>query len=205
MKITDIKAQVKRQGRYSVYVDEKYSFSLSENELLTVGLRIGQEYSAEEFENLKQKAVLDKAYMRAYDLLSRRARSEWELRDYLKRKDYDTPTINDIVKTLQGKGYIDDAKFAESWVRNRRLLKATSKMRLRQELKQKRVSDDVITIALEEDETSERDVLRDLVQRKRQQTRYQDKDKLMQYLLRQGFRYDDIKEVLNSEETRETD
>lgn len=205
MKITDIKAQVKRQGRYSIYVDEKYSFSLSENELLTVGLRIGQEYTPEEFNQLQKKAVLDKAYMRAYDLIARRMRSEWELRDYLKRKDYEAPTINEIVETLQDKGYIDDARFAESWVRNRRLLKATSKMRLRQELKQKRVSDDVISLALEEDDTSERDVLRDLVERKRQQTRYQDKDKLMQYLLRQGFRYDDIKEVIHSDETRETD
>ncbi len=195
MKITDIKQQVKRQGRYSIYVDGKYSFSLSENELLTVGLRIGQEYTQEEFDDLQKKAVLDKAYMRAYDQLSRRARSEWELRDYLKRKEYEESIIDQIITTLQDKGYVDDAKFAESWVRNRRLLKATSKMRLRQELRQKRVSDDVISKALEEDETSEQAVLKDLIERKRQQTRYQDKDKLIQYLMRQGFRYDDIKSV----------
>lgn len=199
MKITDIKAQVKRQGRYSIYVDEKYSFSLSENELLTIGLRVGQEYTQEEFDDLQKKAVLDKAYMRAYDQLSRRARSEWELRDYLKRKEYDEQTIDQIIITLHDKGYVDDAKFAESWMRNRRLLKATSKMRLRQELRQKRVSDDIINQALEEDETSEQDVLKDLIQRKRQQTRYQEKDKLMQYLLRQGFRYDDIKGVINGQ------
>lgn len=195
MKITDIKQQVKRQGRYSIYVDGKYSFSLSENELLTVGLRIGQEYTQEEFDDLQKKAVLDKSYMRAYDQLSRRARSEWELRDYLKRKEYEESIIDQIITTLQDKGYVDDAKFAESWVRNRRLLKATSKMRLRQELRQKRVSDDVISKALEEDETSEQAVLKDLIERKRQQTRYQDKDKLIQYLMRQGFRYDDIKSV----------
>jgi len=200
MKITDIKSQVKRQGRYSIYVDGKYSFSLSENELLTIGIRIGQEYEQKEFEELKQKAVLDKAYMRAYDQLSRRARSEWELRDYLKRKEYDELTINEIIETLQHKGYVDDAKFAESWVRNRRLLKATSKLRLRQELRQKRVSDDIISHALEEDETSEREVLKELVQRKRQQTRYQDEAKLMAYLLRQGFSYGEIKSVMSEAE-----
>ena len=146
---------------------------------------------------MKQKAVLDKAYMRAYDLIARRMRSEWELRDYLKRKDYDEATIQQIVNTLSDKGYVDDYKFAEAWVRNRRLLKATSKLRLRQELRQKRVPDDIISQALEADETPEQDVLKELIERKRQQTRYQDKDKLMQYLLRQGFRYDDIKESLN--------
>jgi hypothetical protein len=46
MKITAIKQQVKRQGRYSIFVDDKYAFSLSENALLdqkiTIGLEIGQ-------------------------------------------------------------------------------------------------------------------------------------------------------------------
>lgn len=200
MKITDIKSQVKRQGRYSIYVDGKYSFSLSENELLTIGLRIGQEYSKEEFDDLQKKAVLDKAYMRAYDQLSRRARSEWELRDYLKRKEYDEQTIDSIINTLSNKGYIDDFKFAETWVRNRRLLKPMSKVRLRQELRQKRVADDAITHALDEDEATEQDVLKDLVVRKRQQTRYQDAEKLKQYLVRQGFRYDDINDALNNQE-----
>lgn len=200
MKITDIKSQVKRQGRYSIYVDGKYSFSLSENELLTIGLRIGQEYSKEEFDDLQKKAVLDKAYMRAYDQLSRRARSEWELRDYLKRKEYDEQTIDSIINTLSDKGYIDDFKFAETWVRNRRLLKPMSKVRLRQELRQKRVADDAITHALDEDEATEQDVLKDLVVRKRQQTRYQDAEKLKQYLVRQGFRYDDINDALNNQE-----
>jgi regulatory protein len=196
MKITDIKQQVKRQGRYSIYVDEKYSFSLSEGELLDIGIRIGQEYTAEEFEELKKKALLDKAFMRAYDQLSRRARSEWELRDYLKRKEYEPEVIDAIIEVLVEKGHIDDAKFAESWVRNRRLLKPMSKMRLRQELRQKRVADEVIFIALEEDEGSETDILKDLVNRKRQQTRYQDDIKLKQYLLRQGFRYDEIQTAM---------
>ncbi len=200
MKITDIKSQVKRQGRYSIYVDGKYSFSLSENELLTAGLRIGQDYTKEEFDELQKKAVLDKAYMRAYDQLSRRARSEWEMHDYLKRKEYDEPTIDKIVNTLRDKGYIDDFMFAQSWVHNRRLLKPMSTIRLRQELRQKRVSDDAISRALEEDESSEQDVLRELVTRKRQQTRYQDVDKLKQYLLRQGFRYDDIRTALEDQE-----
>lgn len=200
MKITDIKQQVKRQGRYSIYVDGKYSFSLSENELLTIGLKIGQEYAKEEFNVLQKKAVLDKAYMRAYDLIARRMRSEWELRDYLKRKDYDEQTINEIVQTLQDKGYVDDTQFAEAWIRNRRLLKATSQIRLRQELRQKRVPDDVIDLALQADETSELDVLKELVERKRSQTRYHDDNKLKQYLLRQGFKYDEIKEVMKDEE-----
>lgn len=195
-KITDIKQQVKRQDRYSIYVDEKYAFSLSETELLNTGLRIGQEFTPEELEKLKQKAILDKAYDRALNLIARRQRSRWELEDYLKRKDYDEDTIQIILNRLSESGYVNDKAFATAWVSNRRLLKATSKRRLQQELRQKRVADEIIQEVLEADETSELDVLKELIIRKRKQSRYQDDLKLMQYLTRQGYNYGDIKTAL---------
>jgi regulatory protein len=200
MKITAIKQQVKRSDRYSIYVDEKYVFSLSESELLSTGLRIGQEFTEAELSELKDKAVLDKGYDRAINLISRRPRSEWELRDYLKRKDYDGSVSDQIISKLRERGYVNDEDFARRWIENRRLLKATSKRRLRQELKQKRVPDEIIDQVLNEDETDEREVLRELVERKRKQTKYQDDLKLMQYLSRQGYPYDLIKEVIKDED-----
>ncbi len=195
-KISAIKQQVKRADRYSIYVNSKYVFSLSEAELLKTGLRIGQEFTQKELEDLRKAAVLDKGYDRALNLISRRSRSRWELEDYLKRKDYEPEAIENILGALSEKGYVDDHDFAKRWVENRRLLKTTSQRRLRQELKEKRVANDIIDQALEEDETDEREVLRELVERKRKQTKYQDDLKLMQYLSRQGYNYDDIRIVL---------
>jgi len=79
MKITDIKQQVKRADRYSIYIDGKYSFSLSANELLNQHLKIGQELNRSQYNEMQQKALEDKAYMRSLDLLARRSRSEWEM------------------------------------------------------------------------------------------------------------------------------
>ncbi len=196
MKITDIKQQVKRQDRYSIYVDGKYVFSFSENELLDLGLRVGQEFNDGELEKLKKTSIEDKAYMRSLDLIMRRQRSEWEVRDYLKRKDYEPDVIEKILEKLSRAGYVDDKKFAEAWVNNRRLLKSTSKRKLIMELRQKRVNQEVISEVLADDQTDEQQVLRDLVIKKRQQSRYQDDTKLMQYLMRQGFNYDDVKSVV---------
>lgn len=197
-KITEIKQQVKRQDRYSIFIDGKYTFSLSENELMQSGIKINKSYSPSELEQLKQTAVLDKAYMRSLDLIMRRQRSEWEVGDYLKRKDYDLDTIEKTVDRLKKAGYVNDVKFAESWIRNRRLLKSTSKRKLFTELKQKRVDESVINLALEEDETDEIEVLKGLIEKKRQQSRYQDDQKLIAFLLRRGFNYEQIKEVLFS-------
>ncbi len=197
MKITTIKQQTKSQDRYSIFIDDKFAFGLSELGLINSGLRVGQELDREAVGRLKEDAAIDKAYNRTLALLARRPRSEGELRDYLKRKNYDSPTADVILNKLSKVGLVDDKAFAKLWVENRRLLKATSLRRLRQELRQKRIADDIIDEVLAADETDDRQVLRELVERKR--ARYPDKLKFMQYLARQGYNYDDIKSVLEEQ------
>ncbi len=197
MKITSIRQQIKRSDRYSVYVNGKYDFSLSAHELLASKLKINQALTDTELDELKDKAIIDKGYDRVLNLIIRRVRSEWEMRDYLKRKDYSINQIEKILNMLSKNGYVNDEDFARRWIENRRLLKSTSKRRLTQELRQKRVADEIIQQVLEADATDEQQVLRELIERKRQQTRYQNDLKLMQYLVRQGYTYGYIKAVLD--------
>lgn len=197
MKITAIKQQVKRTDRYSVFVDEKYAFSLSESGLIESGLASGQEITDAELQELKKAAGLDKAYGNALRYVAMRPRSEWEVTDYFRRKGIDLDAGQQIIARLRGVGLLDDAAFARAWVANRRLLKSTSKRRLHLELRQKHVSDVIIDQVLAEDETSERDTLRELIAKK--QARYPDRQKFMQYLARQGFNFDDIKTALDEE------
>lgn len=194
MKITAIKQQVKRNDRYSIYVDGKYSFSLSEGDLIKSGLRKNQEVNEAELDHFKDDSRLGKLYEKTLNLLSYRQRSEWELRDYLRRKKQDDNDIEKTLSKLSENGYVDDRRFAKSWVETRRLLKPMSQKRLRLELRQKRIADDIIDEILAEDETNELDVLKEIIERKAK--RYPDKQKLMQYLARQGFSYDNIKSAL---------
>ncbi|MGH7194806.1 MAG: hypothetical protein ACREJM_14920, partial [Candidatus Saccharimonadales bacterium] len=73
-----------------------------------------------------------------------------------------------------------------------------SRRKLGQELRAKRISDDVAARALDEDDADEQDILAELISRKRKQARYQDDQKLMQYLAGQGFGYGDIKAALEA-------
>lgn len=197
MKITGIKQQVKRTDRYSVFVDGKYSFSLSESALLNEGLASGQELDGHRLAALKDAAGTDKAYGNALRYVAMRPRSVWEMETYLRRKMVDEPAANQIIERLVALGLLDDAVFAQAWIANRRLLKNISKRKLRLELQQKHVSPAIIDQAMREDVTDERDTLRELIEKK--QGRYPDRQKLMQYLARQGFGYDDIKSALSGE------
>ncbi len=199
MKITAIKAQVKREGRYSIFVDGKYAFSLSAESLLETGLVNGQELGEADILAYKKLSSDDKAYGLTLEYVVRRMRSEGELHDYFRRKKYEPELAEQITTKLKRGGYVDDTEFARRWVENRRLLKATSIRRLQLELRQKKVSSDIIQAVLAEDETDERQVLRELVAKKRKQSRYQDDQKLIAYLARQGFSYEDIKTVLGED------
>ncbi len=165
--------------------------------MLNAGIRIGMELSKEELDELKERAGEDKAYDRVLRFIAIRQRSEWEVRQYLRRKNYDDEQIEKLLNKLSKRGFINDETFARAWVESRRLLKPISKRRLTQELRQKHVDPDIISTVLSADETDEREVLRQLIARKRKQTKYQDNLKLMQYLARQGYRYEDIKSQMD--------
>lgn len=195
MKVTAIKQQIKQKDRYSIFVDGKYAFSLSESALLDTRLNNGQELSEQELRGLKQQSADDKVFGLALRYVAIRQRSEWEIRSYLDRKKVSPALADVILNKLSELRFVDDRKFAEAWVNNRRLLRPTSKRKLQQELRAKRVSNEVIEQVLSEDEADERDVLRELIAKKR--ARYPDNLKLMQYLARQGFGYDDIKHALD--------
>lgn len=203
MNITAIKTQVKREGRYSIFVDGKYSFSLSADSLLDAGLTNGQELDEADIQAYKKLSSDDRAYGLALEYVARRMRSEGELRDYFRRKKYEPDLAEQIITRLARNGHVDDEEFARRWVENRRLLKATSARRLQLELQQKKVPHDIIQSVLSEDNTDEHVVLRELIARKRKQSRYQDNQKLIAYLARQGFNYDDIKLAVGETRTDE--
>lgn len=196
MKVTAIKTQVKREGRYSIFVDGAYAFSLSAEGLLDAGLTNGQELSQAELTDYKRLSQEDKAYGLALQYVARRMRSEGELHDYFRRKQYAPELGEQILQRLRRLNFVDDTEFARRWVENRRLLKSTSTKKLRLELRQKKVASDVIQLVMAEDETDDKQVLRELIDKKRKITRYQDDQKLIAYLARQGFNYDDIKGTL---------
>lgn len=198
MKITAIKQQVKHTGRYSIFVDGKYAFSLSDGALIDSGLSLGTDITASRLGELKQASADDKMYNALLGLIARRLRSRWELETYLKRKKVSPALVDQLLNKLSVVGLVDDAKFAEAWVNDRRLLRPTSRRKMTAELRLKRVPDETIKQAIGEEAELETTALQGIINKKRQQTKYKDDLKLMQYLARQGFSYGDIKDALAS-------
>ncbi len=197
MKITNIKPAVKTKGRLNIFVDGKYSFSLDEQQLLDCKLVLNQEINDRRLESLKKESDFGKKYARALELIMRRVRSEKEIRDYGWRKKWEPEETGRIIERLKTKGYQDDEMFARSWVRSRAALKHVSKRKLTLELRQKGIDSELIEKTLEQsEEYDEQQALAELVGKKR--ARYPDRNKFIAYLMRQGFRYDDVKQALDA-------
>ncbi len=196
MKVTAIKAQVKRGGRYSIFVDRKYCFSLSGAALLDSKLVTGQELSEQDVENYKQLSDDDKLYNRTLGFIAMRPRSRWEIQYYLERKKTPPPLIESILNKLSVVGLIDDYKYAQAFVNDRRMLRPTSRRKMMMELKKRRVSEEIIREALGSEQEDKGSALQDVIIKKRRQSKYQDDAKLMRYLAGQGFGYGDIKDAL---------
>ena len=210
MKITGITAQTKNDNRVNVMVDGTFRFSLDIFQVSDLGIRIGKDYTEEELLELEAESQFGKLYGRALEYCLMRPHSAKEVREYLYRKTRDTRTktggikkgvpievTHRVFERLVEKGYIDDEKFARYWVENRSVTKGASRRKLIAELRAKGVESSLVERLWQDSERSDEDELQKIIAKKR--GRYPDDQKFMQYLARQGFSYDDIKQALSSD------
>lgn len=207
MKITDISLQIRNPDRVNISVDGSYRFSLDVFQVGELGIKVGREYTEEELAALETESQFGKLYSRALEYCLRRPHSIKEVRDYLRRKTfdrrgkdgkvmkgYDSSLADRVLEKLQRKRYVDDEQFARWWVENRNMTKGSSLRKLSAELRAKGVDASIIAQALEGTERSDDVELEKMIAKKR--TKYPDDQKLIQYLARHGFSYDDIMTAL---------
>lgn len=198
--ITRISPQVKREGYYNIYINDKYELSLSELDLASFQLKTNQTLDEKKLEELKRAQSRSKSYNFAIRYLALRPRSIKEVRDYLViRKGFTSEDAQQAIDSLASEKYLDDADFAEMWVRNRTLLSPKSNRVLRLELMKKGIDNSIIDTVLSDiDKDQQLEILNALIEKKLRQSRYQDKQKLTEYLSRQGFTYGLIKQAMES-------
>ncbi len=86
---------------------------------------------------------MEKTLHLAVRYLGYRPRSEQEVNDYLKKKQYDKKIISKIIALLKRHDYLNDETFARLFVESRKRRNPKSKFALGYELKQKGISSDI--------------------------------------------------------------
>ncbi|TVT02830.1 regulatory protein RecX [Amycolatopsis bartoniae] len=116
---------------------------------------------------LSPEEAWKKAKEVCFDLLAIRARTKDELRQALRRKGFDEELSERLIGKLDSSGLVDDAAFAEQWVRSRHTTQGLARSALVAELKRKGVDGEVASQAAEEiDRESEEQRARELVRKR---------------------------------------
>lgn len=219
MRITRISPAVRKENRVNIYLDNEFFCSLDIAQLSTLNLKVGKELNPADVDELKQASDFGKLYTRSLEYLARRPRSVKEMRDYLHGKTFDKKLsvkdrktgeykiitkqgfnenlIEPVLERLLERSYLDDKKFAESFVRSRAVYKNPSRRKLILELKKKGIDQEIIDEVIENsDDYDEKTSLKAVLLKKI--NKYESEEKLIAYLARQGFSFDDIKaEIAN--------
>jgi regulatory protein len=139
-------------------------------------------------------------------LLTARARTRAELEGQLAKRGYPDDVSTRVLDRLAQVGLLDDADFAEQWIRSRRVNAGKGKRALAAELRTKGVAADVITAALAGiDAGAERERAEQLVRNKLRRERLNDDDdgkvmrRLVGMLARRGYGQSMAVDVVSSE------
>ncbi|MAT43222.1 MAG: RecX family transcriptional regulator [Anaerolineaceae bacterium] len=198
-KITALKVQKKNPERLNIYLDGEFAFGLSR--IVAAWLSIGQELDQSQIDSLLAKDEIEVAYQRALKFLSYKARSAHEVAQKLTKVGFSDEVTNIVIDRLLTKEYLNDKKFASLWVENRSAFRPRSYRVLSWELKQKKISEDIIQEVLAEADT-ELELAESAAQkyyRRLENLDYESFQKrLSGYLARRGFSYSIVKQVVKN-------
>ena len=135
MIISAIERQKRRQ-RVNVYGDEgRFAFALALHLAQDAGLHSGMELSQAQVNTLQEADARHSAYEAALRLLSYRPRSEKEMRRRLARRGIGLRLVDETVRQLRERGYLDDEAFARFWTESRETTSPRSQRLIAQELR----------------------------------------------------------------------
>lgn len=137
----------------------------------------------------------------ALRLIQMRSRSTWEINEKLKAKKFSEEEIQKTLAWLVELGFLDDQKFAKSFVEGRLRFRPRGKVVLKMELRKKGVSDEIITQTLTDIEPEdEQAAIIELIRIKSKRLQNVEpqvrKNRLIALLSRRGYRWQEFKDLI---------
>ncbi len=156
MRITTLQTQATNSERINIFVDGQFLMGANALIVLQMGLRVGQELSEEQLEQLRSEERLQQAVDRALNYLSFRPRSKQEVRNYLRRKDTPPELIESVMSRLDRMDLVNDRTFANFWVETREQFNPKGSHALKSELRQKGVQREIVEEVIDDEQDEER-------------------------------------------------
>ena len=194
MEITKIEIQKSNDERANLYLDEKFFSGISLELVVKEHLKVGMEIDENKLSELILEDEKGKALAKAVKYIGSNLKTEKQLRDYLKKKEYNFATIDYVMDKLKEYDYLNDENFAKAYILT--YSKKYGKLKLKSQLKMKGIKDSVIENLLEDVQSDSIDLVAKKYMKNKELT-YENLQKLMRFLYSRGYEFDDINSCVN--------
>ena len=151
---------------------------------------------------MKKEITEQEAYLQLAALCAQAEHCQQEMRDKMRRWEFDETAQNRIIARLVKERYIDDERYARAFVKDKIRYNKWGRRKVQLALWLKHIDADIQQRVLDEiDEKEYLDVLRPLLKQKRKSIKaesdYELNQKLVRFALGRGFGFDIIRQCLN--------
>ena len=200
MEITSVEKSAKNRNRLSIYIDGKFSFTISEEDYISMNLYDNPVLTEDTVDYIKNTLNFRDAKSLAVRYLSLKLRTEKEVRVKLEGEGFDSSCTEQVIDELKAIGYINNKLYAQKYVFDRSKLKPLSKKLMKQELQVNGIPADIADEVLDDWKVEDIVVAENLLKRKFGKYDLTDEKiikKAYMFLLHRGFSHDTIKEALH--------
>lgn len=199
MKITKLEVQKNDKNRVNLYVDDEFYSGIPAELVYLEHLKTGLEIDEKDLKKIIFENEKSKAMSRVTKYIGSSLKTQKQIRDYLRKKEYSDDTIEFVMSKLVEYNYIDDKKYAQAYVLT--YGKKYGKLKLISQLKIKGVSEEIIECVLEDNKV---DSIESVASKylKNKVMSYEVSQKLFRFLYSRGYDFDEINSYINKLKSR---
>ena len=200
-RIKEIKTQVRHPDRRKIIFDDGTFIEISEEVLHSNPVHPGDELTPNKLKELTNSEQKQKLRDSALNLLSFRMRSRSELKQRLLKKGYDIQDIKPLLEEFDAKNILNDSEFALAFSRDKIRSKGIGPSILRVELSNHHLPQNLVedTVNRMYTEFPIDTLLGNHLKKKKicrnSQLQEREKSRIVNFLKRKGFSWDDISRV----------
>lgn len=185
----------KKGNRYNLYVDGEFYSGIELDTIVKYSFKENQEIEKEKLDEYLLESESFYAFNKGLKYLSKSMKTESEIKDYLKTKNFKPDVINLAIKKLYEYNYINDELYVKNYVEFYKT--KYGKLKLKQNLLNKKIDEELIDEYLSYDEEDNLDIVYNLIEKQLKNKDLDDKlkQKIIRNLLSKGYNFDIIKKA----------
>jgi regulatory protein len=200
--ISKMSRQKNNPERYNIYLNENYAFAVDEATLIKFGLTKGKILDQFEIDEINYEDEISKAFNRGLQFLSFQMRSEYEVKKKLLDAGFGEAVVLEAIRKLEKLGFLNDETYSKALLETKKKTAKKGPRAIKQDLIKKGIDKDTQTKVLDtftyEDQLKiAMELAQKAIKANHNKTPMQIKQKVQDVLMRKGYSFSVITEILD--------